>query len=100
MRVVGAVLIVLFLAACGRPAPDATGLEIYDQVCARCHGDDLGGGIGPALGPGTNAAEQSDEYLITTITRGRGSMPSFSRTLDETQIRRVVGHIRSEQGTP
>lgn len=85
------------LASCGGPAPDATGEEIYAQVCSRCHGGDLQGRVGPALGPGSHVADQPDEYLLTTITRGRGSMPSFSRTLSETQIEAVVGYLRERQ---
>ena len=100
MRLAGSVLALLLLAACGGPAADASGEEIYDQVCARCHGNDLGGRVGPALGPDSDAASAPDEYLYTTITRGRGSMPSFSRTLDEGQIDRVVSYVRSRQEQP
>lgn len=100
MRLVGALLFLVFLAACGGPAADASGAEIYDQVCARCHGADLQGRIGPALGPGSNSASAPDAYLYTTIERGRGSMPSFSRTLDEQQIDRVVAYLRSQQDGP
>lgn len=93
------VLLALVLAACGGPAPDATGAEIFSQVCARCHGAELQGRVGPALGAGSHAAEQPDEYLLTTITRGRGGMPSFSRTLSETQIEAVVGYLREQQAS-
>ena len=100
MRLAGSLLVLLLLAACGGPAADASGAEIYDQVCARCHGNDLGGRVGPALGPGSGAASAADEFLLTTITRGRGSMPSFSRTLSEKQIERVVAYLRSRQEQP
>jgi cytochrome c551 len=100
MRLAGALLALMLLAACGGPAADASGAEIYDQVCARCHGADLGGRIGPALGAGSDVASAPDEYLYTTIERGRGSMPSFSRTLDEQQIDRVVSYLRAQQDGP
>jgi len=91
-------LLLLALVGCtGRPAPDATGAEIYEQVCARCHDDDLSGGVGPALGPGSNSAEQDDEFLRLTIADGRGRMPSFRNTLSEEQIERVITFVRSEQ---
>jgi mono/diheme cytochrome c family protein len=55
--------------------------------------------VGPALGAGSHAAEQPDGYLLTTITRGRGAMPSFSRTLSETQIEAVVAYLREQQAS-
>ncbi|MGI8518923.1 MAG: c-type cytochrome [Acidimicrobiia bacterium] len=92
-------MLLAFLAtSCvGRPPPEATGAEIYEQVCARCHGEDLSGGLGPALGPESNSAEQDDEFLRLTISDGRGRMPSFRNTLSAEQIDRVIEFIRSKQ---
>jgi mono/diheme cytochrome c family protein len=92
-------LVGLFASACvGRPAQDATGEEIYLQLCSNCHGDGLEGGIGPALGQGSNSAVQPDEYLRVTIDQGRGRMPSFSSTLSDSQVDRLIGYLREEQG--
>jgi mono/diheme cytochrome c family protein len=92
-------LLGLLAGACvGRPSEDATGEEIYLQLCSNCHGDGLEGGIGPALGPGSNAATQPDEYLRVTITEGRGRMPSFSSTLTGDQVERLIDYLREEQG--
>jgi len=94
--IIAACLVVL--TACTEPPPlDASGQEIYQQVCANCHGEDLNGGIGPAIGTGSNAADQDDDFLVLTITRGRGSMPSFDSTLTDEQIDRVVDYLRAEQ---
>jgi len=81
----------------GDPPEDATGEEIYAELCARCHGADLEGGIGPALGPGSSSAEEPDEFLQFTIMNGRGRMPSFSSSLDASQLDRLVGYIREVQ---
>ncbi|HEY6634046.1 MAG TPA: cytochrome c [Acidimicrobiia bacterium] len=91
--------LLLLLTACsvGRPAEDATGEEIYAQLCSNCHGDDLSGGVGPALGPGSAAEGESDEFLEFTIVNGRGRMPSFESSLDDTQLDRLVGYIREVQ---
>lgn len=88
---------VLTTACVGRPAGDATGEEIYMQLCSNCHGADLSGGVGPALGPGSNAADQTDQYLFVTIHDGRGRMPSFSSSLDDDQITRLIEYLRDEQ---
>lgn len=99
MRLAGVVLCVVILTGCvDRPAPDASGQEVFAQVCARCHGADLAGGVGPALGAGSNAASQPDEFLTATVTNGRGRMPSFAQTLTPEQIERVVGYVRQVQG--
>lgn len=79
------------------PPADATGQEIYVQLCASCHGEDLGGGLGPSLGPGSNSAGQSDEFLELTTMRGRGRMPSFGSNLSAEQLDRLVGFIRENQ---
>ena len=91
---------VLTLGACslGRPDEDATGEEIYAELCARCHGADLGGGVGPPLGPGSDAAGEDDEYIEFTVLNGRGRMPSFS-SLDDGQVERLIGYIRGVQGS-
>ena len=92
-------LALLLTSACsvGRPAEDATGEEIYQQLCTNCHGEDLAGGLGPALGPGSNSADQPDEFLEITILHGRGRMPSFSSSLNEVQLERLIAYIREVQ---
>lgn len=91
--------VVVALSACsvGRPGAGSSGEQIYAQLCANCHAEDLSGGIGPPLGRGSNAAAQPDEFLELTILRGRGSMPSFSSSLDEEQLGRLIGYIREVQ---
>ncbi len=92
------ILVTVLTTSCvGRPPEDATGDEIYLQLCSNCHGADLEGGVGPALGPGSNAAQQSDEFLWITIHDGRGRMPSFSSSLDDTQLTRLIEYLRLEQ---
>jgi mono/diheme cytochrome c family protein len=88
----------LTLTACslGGPADDATGEEIYAQLCSMCHADDLSGGIGPSLGPDSNAASETDDFIEFTVSNGRGRMPSFP-SLDDQQVERLVAYIREVQ---
>lgn len=98
-RLVVAVLLLGAISACvGRPPEDATGEEIYLQVCANCHGDSMQGAIGPSLAAGSDAANQPDEFLRVTITQGRGRMPSFQSSLSDDQVERLISYIRQEQG--
>lgn len=91
-------LVAVLLAACSPgPPDDASGEDIYVELCARCHGADMSGGVGPPLGPGSNAAAETDEFLEFTIVNGRGRMPSFSSTLADDQVERLVGYMREVQ---
>jgi mono/diheme cytochrome c family protein len=81
----------------GRPAVEATGEEIYLQLCSNCHGNNLEGVLGPALGSGSNSAARPDEYLRVTITEGRGRMPSFSSVLTDDQVDLLIEYLRGEQ---
>lgn len=94
-----AALVIALLSACSvsRPSDDATGSQIYSMLCSNCHGDQLEGGIGPPLGPGSNSADQPDSFLETTIEHGRGRMPSFDSSLDQDQLVRLIGYIREVQ---
>ena len=88
------------LAACtGSADPDATGAELYSQFCARCHASDLSGGVGDALGAGSELVDKPDTYIADVIANGRGSMPAFSRTLSDDHVQRLVDFIRAEQGS-
>ncbi|HEX6946965.1 MAG TPA: cytochrome c [Acidimicrobiia bacterium] len=99
-RRIAILAVALVIAACGveRPPPDASGEEIYRSLCANCHGANLEGRIGPALGPASNAADQPDSFIETTVLHGRGSMPSFRTVLDEAQVERLIGYLREVQG--
>lgn len=91
-------LLVLLMTACGsRLAEDASGQEIYEARCSSCHRSDLSGGIGPALGPGSEAVDRPLEYYQVTITSGKGRMPSFGGSLNDDQISLVIDYIRSVQ---
>jgi mono/diheme cytochrome c family protein len=92
------VLLAVVLAGCvGRPPDDATGEEIYLQLCSNCHGDDYEGGLGPSLGPGSDSATQPDEFLEVTIMSGRGRMPSFQSSLSDEQLKVLIAQLREVQ---
>lgn len=87
------------IAACsgGGLPPDATGQQVYGVFCASCHGEDLNGGFGPGLGPGSDAADMTDEFYRFTIEHGLGRMPSYGSSLTDEQVDRVVAYLREVQ---
>ena len=89
-------LSVVVLTACRQTSADASGAEMYAELCANCHGDNLEGGVGPALGPGSAAEAQPDGYYVVSITRGKGRMPSFPGLSDD-QVARLIAYIREQQ---
>ena len=94
-------LLLVILSACGGGgvAEDATGEEIYVQVCARCHGDDLRGGTGlPLVGEDARSIDKPERYFAQSISAGIGRMPSFRGTLSEEQILRVTRYVMERQG--
>lgn len=96
----GLLVAALVLGACSTSVPpNAGGEEIYELVCARCHGSGLEGGVGPALGSGSDAAANGHDYYLQTISRGRGRMPAFGSSLSEEQIELVIRYLREQQGS-
>ena len=84
--------------------------EVYDQMCAGCHGygGDGGeghrGGFSPHIGTLANKeymAGVSDDYLILIIKKGGAymgkiaTMPAWEKRLSEDLIRGIVAHIRT-----
>ena len=76
----------------------ALGASVYSTNCAACHGPDLGGVVGPALGAGSVVAGQDDDTIRQVIVEGRAAMPSWGNVLSAEEIEAVIAFLRSEQG--
>ena len=71
------------------------GEAIFANNCARCHGADGGGGLGPQLSDGKVAKDLSEAEEIRVVTNGRGGMPSFGDALTPEEIQQVVAYTRT-----
>lgn len=77
---------------------DLSGRDLYTMGCSFCHGLSLGGTeIGPALGPGSDAEEESDNRLAKRVREGKDEMPAFGTILTEDQIQLLVDYLREVQ---
>jgi cytochrome c6 len=103
VAVVAALIFVLMLFANDPGGGDAAnagapGAAIFASNCARCHGPDGQGSIGPQL-----AGKVAEKYPdvtdeIAVVTNGRKGMPFFEGALSDAQIRQVVEYTRTGLG--
>jgi len=93
-------------------APE-TGKEIFDQMCAGCHGTYGNGqegtksGFVPRIGTLANKeymASVPDDYLKMIIKKGGAymgkiaTMPAWEKRLSDDEIKDIVAHIRTFAG--
>jgi mono/diheme cytochrome c family protein len=88
-------LVALLLAGCGQTP--TTGPDLYARYCGACHGSDLAGNVGPALGAGSEAAANSDASYRAAVREGVGDMPATARLNDE-QLDKIIAYLREAQG--
>lgn len=81
----------------------ASGKAVFAKECLQCHGAS-GKGDGPAAKDlkvkpknlGDEAVgKQSDGALFWKLTEGRAPMPSYDKTLSETERWQVIRYVRS-----
>lgn len=77
-----------------RGADDAG--ELYSRVCARCHGPDGGGNIGPALASNENLGDE--QYVAGKILHGQGGMPAFEPLIGPEGVTLLASFVRSSFG--
>ena len=94
-RAITLTIVGLLLAGCG--GTPTTGPALYARHCGACHGTDLSGNVGPALGAGSELAASSDASYRSAVRDGVGDMPANGR-LSEEQLDKIIAHIRDVQG--
>lgn len=68
---------------------------IYKSNCLSCHGDQLQGGMGPALAK--VGADMSDADIHKQIANGGGGMPPFKGTLTDEEIATVTAWLAAKK---
>jgi cytochrome c oxidase subunit II len=70
----------------------ALGAATYRGVCAKCHGFEREGLIGPPL---TGATVENTEALEQLLRDGRDEMPPVGRGWDEAQVRALIAYLQA-----
>jgi mono/diheme cytochrome c family protein len=108
ITIMAMLLTIVPMAATAQTDP-VTGKQIFEQMCAGCHGtrgdggEGHSGGFSPvvtSLGKKEYMNLVSDEFLMLTIKKGgefvgRGAaMPAWEKRLNDDEIRSIIAHIR------
>jgi mono/diheme cytochrome c family protein len=72
------------------------GADIYQEVCAQCHGQNGEGGVGPSLSNADFQSGKSDQEIFDSISLGHQatSMIAWGSILSDQQINELVSFIR------
>lgn len=91
-------LLMAFVAlAAFRTRGEPEGKKVYEIHCLRCHGID--GSKKPFGGGRLARSELNDAGVMQVIRNGKGLMPSFGKTLTESEIRSLLIYVKSFRKT-
>ena len=74
--------------------------KLFKSKCVACHGPEGKGDTptGKKLGArdlgSTEVQSQSDAQLVELVTKGKGKMPAYGKTLKDDDIKDLVGYVR------
>lgn len=73
------------------------GSQVFAKVCARCHGANGEGGIGPAFNTQDFQNRYDDQALLDRIANGREATPmiAWGEVLSPDQLQQLVRYIRT-----
>ena len=79
------------------PQPTASGREVYEELCAQCHGSSGEGGIGTAFAEADWQARYDDAEIHDAINLGHEAtaMIAWGEILTSVQIDEIVAYIRT-----
>lgn len=114
ITIIAMLLTIMPMAATAQTDP-AKAKQIYDQMCAGCHGyrGDGGeghrGGFSPHIGTLANKAymdQLPDDYLVMIVKKGGAymgkiaTMPAWEKRLSDEEILSIVAHMRTFTADP
>lgn len=109
ITIIAMLLTIVPMAATAQTDP-ATGKQIFEQMCAGCHGTKGDGGEGHSggfspvvttLGKKEYMDQLPDDYLMLIIKKGGAymgkiaAMPAWEKRLSDDEIRSIIAHMRT-----
>ena len=94
------VAVMAFAAALWTTPAFAAAADTYKSKCAMCHGADGKGDtpVGKKMGAHDFASPEvqgaSDAQLTETISKGKGKMPGYEKSLSASDIKDLVAYVR------
>src|SRR2546427_7797563 len=80
----------------GGTAKSGPGYDVYLANCARCHGQDGQGGVGPKLAGVVTLDFPDAREEIAVVPNGRAGMPPFKNDLNRADIQDVVTYTPTQ----
>src|SRR5688572_16345867 len=82
----------LFCLAAAQKKSGSSGKEIFENKCARCHGDD--GTKGRWGAKNLQKSRLDNEELIRIVSKGKNLMPSWEKRLSKEELNNVSGYVK------
>jgi glucose/arabinose dehydrogenase len=95
-RLMSLLLAVPLASPLGQVFASTTAEQMYYGFCASCHGQEMSGGLGPALNNNQWKHGATDEDLTRVIKKGvpKAGMPAWEKSLSDDNIRALIILIR------
>lgn len=79
---------------------EATGEELFANICQGCHMPDAGGATGAGSYPSLVADRNLETrgYPVYLVINGRRGMPPFGEMMNDAQVAAVVNYLRTHFG--
>jgi mono/diheme cytochrome c family protein len=79
---------------------EATGEELFANICRGCHMPDGGGATGAGIYPSlvANRNLETRGYPVYLVVNGRRAMPPFGAMMNDAQVAAVVNYLRTHFG--
>jgi len=83
----------LFFFAVAQKTGGISGKAIFDDKCAKCHGED--GTRGKWGAKNLQKSRLADEDLLKIVSEGKNFMPSWKKKLSGLELKQVTDYVRT-----
>jgi cytochrome c6 len=83
----------LFFFAVARETGGISGKAIFEDKCAKCHGDD--GTKGKFGAKNLQKSRLADEDLLKIVSEGKNFMPSWKKRLSAPELQQVTDYVKT-----